>query len=172
MALSTVIKNFRDLTSVTFKDGTGTPLECTPPYCQADLSLSGLGSTSANGKYYDYVAIKPRGDVASLRKTNQREPQVTITFYVADMYNTATNSLNNFIHRTGATYSAAVSTTAATGDVFTCDIVCTVEGTNHGDSADQTITLEDVEIDHDFQVSEDGNTFSVTGTVHGSITFA
>lgn len=171
MALSTVIKNFRDLSSVTFKDGTGTPLECSPPFYNADLKISNLGASynSSTGIYSDYTIIKTKGQRVGIRKTIDREPQLTMTFFVGDLYNTATNCLNAFIHRIGTAYSAAISTTSTIGDVFTCDAVFKIEGTDHGDSADQTVTCEDIIINHDFELSADGNMLTVTADVTGGI---
>jgi hypothetical protein len=66
-------------------------------------------------------------------------------------------------------FASAVSTLGSSADVYTLDVVITVEGTNFGDSADATFTMEDCHL----QVSwSDGDpaTFSISGTCYGAIT--
>ncbi len=74
----------------------------------------------------------------------------------------------DFIRKKGA-YASNVSTTTALGDVYTIDIVLTIEGTDLGDAADHTFTLEDVDCRADFAEGEP-NTLTINGTIYGTIT--
>jgi hypothetical protein len=80
------------------------------------------------------------------------------------------NNIQDAILKKGA-FSAAVSTYAASADVYTLDLVFTIEGSDFGDSGDHTRTYEDVECSIAFSEGEP-NTFTVSGTVYGAITLA
>lgn len=162
MALSTVTKNFTDGTIV-LSDGTGTPLTCTVQADGGDFSLAGL-----QGKYLNAVSkYESRGRVTSIRRGARIYPTVSFTCQMRQFTSASSNQITDFLHQTGS-YSAAVSTRSET-DVFAFDITFTVEGTDHNDAADHTITLTDV-VMTDFSFSEgDPNTFSFSGEVIGSI---
>ena len=65
MAISSVVKNFRDGTIV-LSDGTGTPLTVTIQFENGDLSISGT-----NQGNYEHTKYLDRGELGSIRKTNR-----------------------------------------------------------------------------------------------------
>jgi hypothetical protein len=74
-----------------------------------------------------------------------------------------------FLTKLGA-YSANVSTLGSgTAMPYTVDVRLTIEGTNFGDTADETFTAEDVRCRISFSESADGYSISVTGKVYGSV---
>ena len=162
MAISSVVKNFRDGT-ITLKDGTGTPLTLTVLYENGDFSASGFNQ----GNYEKNVYLD-RGEFGSLRKTNRSFPTFTFSAYMSDLSDGTNQNLFDIINKLGA-YAAAVSTLGASADVFTLHVVLAVEGTNYGDASDHTLTLNDCVTAIDF-AEGDPNKFTVTGTCYGTIT--
>lgn len=171
MAESTVVKTSRD-GSIVFKDGTGTPLDYTLTFDTGDFAISGMNAVNDEaGKYYNHVKVHSRGELVSRRKTDRTYPAVSGSMYMRSFHHASEERFNDFIQGLGA-YAARVSTTGANADVFCCDIIFTVEGTNHGDSADETVTLNDVIITGwDFAEAMEGNTFTFNGEVTGEIAF-
>lgn len=171
MAESSVVKTSRD-GSIVFKDGTGTPLDFTLTFDTGDLAISGMSAVNdLNGKYYNHTEIQSRGELVSRRKTDRVFPTVGGSMYMRSFHHATEERFNDFIQGKGA-FASRVSTTGASADVFCCDIVFTVESTNHGDSADEVVTLNDVIIDAwDFAEAMEGNTFTFGGMVTGEIAF-
>ena len=164
MAASAVIKHFTD-GSITLKDGTGTPVTLTVPFSAGDLSLSGLAQ-DALGRATN--AYESRGTLNSLRRGAREYPTVSFSAHMADLSDASDRTIVDFLRKKNS-YSANISTTATTGDVYTVDIVLTIEGTDLGDATDHTITMEDVDCRIDFSEGEP-NTFTINGTVYGTIT--
>jgi hypothetical protein len=164
MAASVIIKHFTDGT-ITLKDGTGSPVTLAVPFSAGDLSLSGLAQ-DALGRATN--AYESRGALNSLRRGAREYPTVSFSAHMADISDGSNTTIVDFLRKKGA-YAANVSTTAATGDVYTVDIVLTVEGTDFGDASDHTVTMEDVDCRIDISEGEP-NTFTVNGTVYGTIT--
>ena len=164
MPASTVVKNFRDAT-INIKDGTGTPIEMTVSLENGDFSLSGLMSGQKETSVY-----MDRGAFASIRHTNQTFPTISLSAHMAYLTDNTNGSLLDVVRKTGE-FSSAVSTLGANADVMAYLVELVIEGTDHGDSADHTITLDDVVMSVDFSEG-DPNSFSLSGTVYGSITIA
>lgn len=164
MPASTVIKNFRDGT-LQIEDGTGTPLTMTVSLENGDFSLSGLISGQKETSVY-----LDRGDFATIRHTNQAFPTVSLTAHMAYLSDGSNGSLVDVVRKTGQ-FASAVSTLGANADVLAYKMTLTIEGTDRGDSADHTITLDDVVLAVDFSEG-DPNSFSLSGTVYGTIALA
>lgn len=162
MALSTVIKNFRDGT-ITLKDGTGTPLDVIVQFEDGDFNIAGL-----NQGNYEVTPYLDRGEFSSLRKTNRKFPAFSFTAKMTELSDATNENLLDMVMKSGA-FAAAVSTLGASADVFTLDVVLAVEGSNYGDASDHTLTMEDCHLSIDFSEG-DPNKFTVNGTVYGTIT--
>lgn len=164
MAISSVVKNFRDGT-LTFEDGTGSPITLVVQYEEGNFSLSGLqeGLTEIN-TYLD------RGVLGSVRKTNASFPTFSFNAYLTDISDGSDTTLPDLVMKTGA-YASAVSTLGANADVMTYKLTWVVEGTNFGDSADHIVILNNAHIMIDMSEG-DPDTFSVSGTVFGTITMS
>ena len=156
MALSTVTKHFTD-GSITLKDGTGTPLTLTVALSVGDLTISGL-ETDTLGRAVN--AYETRGVLRSLRRGARVYPTVSFSAHLADVTDATDKTLFDFILKRGASASN-VSTTAGTGDVYTLDVVFTIEGTDLGDAADHVITLEDVHFTEGAEVKEGDLLFTI-----------
>jgi len=163
MAASVIPKHFTDGT-ITVKDGTGSPVTLTVPFTVGDLSLSGLAQ-DALGRATN--AYETRGVLNGLRRGAREYPTVSFSAHMADLSDGTDHTLVDFLRKKNS-YSANVSTTATTGDVYTVDIVLTVEGTDLGDASDHVITMEDVDCRIDISEGEP-NTFTINGTIYGSI---
>jgi hypothetical protein len=162
MAASTVIKNFRDAT-VLFADGTTpTPLSLTLALEAGDLALSGLNESNT-----EVTTYLDRGELATVRKTNRSFPTVSMTCSMADLSDATDKLIWDAINKTGA-FASAVSTISGS-DAYGLKITLTIEGTNFGDSADHVIIMNGVHCSIDFSEG-DPNTFTINGTVYGSIT--
>lgn len=163
MPISSVIKNFRD-GSLTFSDATTpTPLSLTVAYEAGDFSIDNL-----NEGLVDTTAYLDRGEFQTLRKTNRVFPSISFTAHFTDLSDASNATLYDLARKSGY-FASAVSTLGANADAMTYKLVFTVEGTNFGDSADHTLTLNDVRVT--VSVAEgDPDTYSISGTVYGAIT--
>lgn len=163
MPISSVIKNFRD-GSLTFSDATTpTPLSLTVAYEAGDFSIDNL-----NEGLVDTTAYLDRGAFQTLRKTSAVFPSVSFTAHFTDLSDASNATLYDLARKSGY-FASAVSTLGANADAMTYKLVFTVEGTNFGDSADHTLTLNDVRVT--VSVAEgDPDTYSISGTVYGAIT--
>jgi hypothetical protein len=86
---------------------------------------------------------------------------------MADLSDATDKLIWDAVNKTGA-FASAVSTISGS-DAFGLKITVTIEGTNFGDSADHTIVMNGVHCSIDF-AEGDPNTFTINGTVYGSIT--
>ena len=137
MAASTVIKHLFDGT-ITIEDGTTpTAVSLTVPFTQGDFGASGLGSTLREIAKYE-----TRGTFHSARYTARRYPSGSFTAMLADLSDGTDGTLVDFALNQ-ASYSANVSTLGASAEVYAVKLTLTIEGTDHGDSADHTIELDD-----------------------------
>lgn len=164
MPASEIIKHFTD-GSVTVKDGTATAVTLTVPFTAGDVAISGIAA-DALGRATN--AYETRGVLVGLRRGAREYPTFSMSVMVADLSDGSNTTILDFIRKKGA-YAANKSTTEAKGDVYTIDIVLTIEGTDLGDAADHTFTLEDVDCRADFSEGEP-NTLTINGTIYGTIT--
>ena len=165
MAESNIVKNFRDGT-LSLLDGTGTPVTYTVTIESGDLKVSGQNFT---GKSYEIATYEDRGELCGLRKTTRKYPSGTFSCHFRGFTGaTGSGTVKDFLLFRNA-YSGNTSTTSL-GDVKTVDIKLTIEGTDLGDSADHTTTLEDCVIDAvDFEEG-DPNKLTINFRVLGLIT--
>ncbi len=162
MPASTVVKNFTD-GSLIIADGTGTPIDVTVKFANGDFSISGLKKALR-----ETVAYQSRGVLSSVRHTAQTFPTFSFSAQMSEFTSASDNSLADAVLKNGA-FASAVSTLGANADVYTLNLTFRVEGTNFGDSADHSFTLGNCELSLDF-AEGDPNTFTINGTVYGSIT--
>lgn len=163
--MSGVIKTQFDQGSIAIADGTTpTALSCTVQFDQADLSVSQI---SPNLR--DQAAYSTRGRLRSLRMTDRVYPSGSLSLMMTEFTDGTNGNVLDMLHGTSGTpYASRVSTTTAKGDLMTFDIVITIEGTDLGDSADHTITLEDCHIVPDF-AHGDPNTITLNFTMYGAV---
>ena len=159
MAESVTPKNFRDGT-ILIEDATGVPLNYTVAYEAGDFSFD-IGK--------DEIAVyMDRGAVASVRKTNQGLPTGSFSVHFRELTDGTNETLTDILDAAGS-FSSAVSTLGANADVFTVKLTFTIEGTDHGDASDNSISFDDCYAT--WSMSEgDPNTTSVSWTCYGTTT--
>ena len=161
MAHSTTIKNFRDGTLL-INDGAGSPAAHTVQFEAGDFSVSGL---LPNQK--ELTTYMDRGDLASIRHTNQTFPSGSFTMHMADLTDAGYSTASDLMLKKGS-HASAVSTLGANAEVYTVKLTLTIEGTDHGDGNDHTIVLDDCACSVD--VAEgDPNSVSVSFTCYGTV---
>lgn len=132
MAISSIIKTKRDGT-LTFSDGTRT---LTVQYEQGDLQIDIPGAT--------IVATLDRGEFGSppsLRKGDDQPITGSFTAYLRDISDASYATLEEMVTNGGYYASTHTSTLGANAEVKTQTLLWTIEGTNHGDSTDHTVSL-------------------------------
>jgi len=151
--------------SMTLLDGTGTPVTLALQYSDGDFSGTNLAD-----KLNEVVAIAPRGKFKTLGSGARRYPEISFSVFCGNIVGSSTSAPGTpleFLGGYGA-YSANVST-LGTGRRMTVDVRLTVEGTDYGDAADETITFEDCHLTGTYTESMEGNKLSVTGTCYGAV---
>jgi hypothetical protein len=162
MAASTVIKHLYD-GSITVEDGTTpTAVSLAIPFTVGDLSLDTLQESGRGVQAY-----QTRGSLHSVRLAAKEFPTVTFSAQLADLSDATDGTLVDFVLKQ-ASYSANVSTLTGS-DVYAVKITLTVEGTDLGDTADHTITLDDVHCTMAIAEGEP-DTVTISGTVYGAVT--
>lgn len=161
MAASQIVKHFTDGVLVA-KDGTATPVSLTLSFTLGDLTISGLNQARRATNAYE-----ARGALTSLRKGAKAFPTGSFSCQIADFSDATERTALDFFLKQNS-YSANKSTTEAIGDVYTVDLVLTVEGTDLGDAADHVITLEDCDCSLDLAEGEP-TTLSVSFTCYGTL---
>lgn len=159
--MSQIVKHQFD-GSITLKDGTGTPVTLTVQFSNGDFTVDGMQESDRAP-----IPYETRGALVSLRKGARSYPTGSFSAMMTAFTDATHKTLYDWVHRRGQ-YTALVSTTTAKGDLFTSDIVLTVEGTDVGDSVDHVFTLEDCHISMGMSEGEP-NTFSLSFTVYGAI---
>jgi hypothetical protein len=156
MAESTVVKNFRD-TTILIEDGTGTPLNYTVAYEPGDATFD-IGK--------DEIAVyRDRGDVASVRKTNQGLPSGSFSCHFRDLTDGTDETLTDILDKKGA-FAAAISTLGADADVYTVKLTFTIA--EPGSPPDHTISFDDCYCTWSFSEG-DPSSVSVNWTSHGTV---
>ena len=163
MPISSVVKNFRDGT-ILIEDGTTpTPISLTVQYESGDFSISGL--TESNTEVTTYL---DRGDLGSVRKTSRTFPTFSFSAHMTDLSDATQKTLWDAVNKSGA--FAAAATTIASSDVYGLKVTLTIEGTNFGDTpTDHILTMNGCHMSIDF-AEGDPNSFSLNGTIYGTIT--
>ena len=133
MAISTIVKNKRDGTLVLTDNAAAKSL--TIAYEAGDFTLNVPGYSVSH--YPDRGAI---GSPPSIRHVDDQPMTGTFTAYMRDISDATYATLEEIIlGPSGYVGSNWVSTMGANGEVFTVTATWTIEGTNHGDSADHTV---------------------------------
>lgn len=160
---SAIVKNFRDAT-ILIEDGTTpTALGVTVQFEAGDFSADGFTEGLV-----DVTTYLDRGEMGSLRKLSRTFPTFSFTAQMTDLSDATDKLIFDIVRKAGA-FSSAKSTLGTNADVYTLKVTFTVEGTNFGDSADHVLILNDCRLS--IGVSEgDPNSFSISGTVYGSVT--
>jgi hypothetical protein len=162
VALSSVVKNFRDGTLVISDATTPTPITLTVQYESGDFSLSG-----ANEGNTEVTTYLDRGDLGSLRKTNRTFPSGSFTAHFTDIRSTE-KTLWALATWSGPFATALSSLTTSDAKTYKT-LVWTVEGTNFGDAADHILTLGDVRIDSVDVAEGDPNSYTINFTCYGTV---
>ncbi len=163
MAVSTVVKHFTDV-SVLLSDGTGTAVTLAIPRLMTGVSVSGIKQSQRGVQAY-----QTRGSLHTLRLGALEFISGSMQVMLADVSDASAGEMKDFVLKQNA-YSSNVSTRGASAEVYTVDVVITIEGTDHGDSADHTITLSDCHFTFDI---EDGEPLvdSYSFTCYGGVAF-
>jgi len=161
VALSNVIKNFRDGTLIIADGTSGTPLQITVSFDQGDFSISGL-----KAKLAETTAYETRGQLRSVRHTTRIYPTGSFSCMMADFSEASTGTVADAILKTGA-FAAAVSTKGADADVYCLSLSFICSGISHGDASDHSFSLNDCECSIDFSEG-DGNSFTINFTMYGA----
>ena len=164
MAISSVVKNFRDGQLVISDNTTPTPIALTVQYEAGDFSIT--GQNEGNVEVTTYL---DRGELGSLRKTNRTFPTGSFTAHFTDLSDATDKTLFNMATWTGA-FSAAVSSITGSDVKTYKTLVWTCEGTNFGDPADHVLTLNDVRIDSVDIAEGDPTVYTINFTVYGAVT--
>lgn len=161
MAESTQPKNF---TNGTLTITAGSLAAYTVAVEQGNLSISGLVAAQKEA-----ILVEDRGVFSTLIPGKQVYPQITFTAYLRDLTDATDITLVGICLRLGA-HVAATSTLGANRP-YTTDFLWTMDGTSFGDSANHTVTLEDVRWSDVSFAEGDINTVTMTGTAYGALTF-
>ena len=130
---------------------------------QGNLAISGLTAAQREA-----LLVEDRGVFSTLIQGKQVYPKITFTAWLRDLTDATDVTLVGICLRLGA-HVAATSTLGANRP-YTTDFLWTMDGTSQGDSANHTVTLEDVRWE-DVSFSEgDINTVTMTGTPYGALT--
>ena len=136
MAASTVTKHFTD-GSIVLSDGTTpTPVSLTVAADMGDFSVDSITEGQREA-----VPYQSRGVLHAVRKGAKVFASGSLSFMLADVSDATDQTVIDFV-LAQASYSANKST-RANDDVYCFDIKITIEGTEFGDTADHTITMND-----------------------------
>ena len=159
---NSIVKNFRD-GQIILKDGTGTPIAVTIEFESGDFSISGLAANA----HTEVTTYLDRGSLGSVRLTSQSFPTWSFTCHMVEFSDAVTKTVWDAVNKTG-TFAAAIST-ITNSDVYGLDCVINIEGTTLGEATDHTLTLVGNRITLDF-AEGDPNSFTINGTMYGSMT--
>ena len=160
---STVIKHFTD-GSMSFSDGTGSPVTLAVPFCVGDMSLSALTAVQRAETAYE-----TRGVLNSVRLGARVYPTGSFSFQSAEYTDATLVTAQDYILKQGS-FSANISTLLPT-EVYAFDIIWTVEGTDLGDAADHVCTITDCRVTLDVGEGEP-NTHTLSFTIYGTVTWS
>ena len=130
---------------------------------QGNLALSGLTAAQREA-----ILVEDRGVFSTLITGKQKYVGVSFTAYLRDLTDATDVTLVGICLRLGA-HVAATSTLGANRP-YTTDFLWTMDGTSQGDSANHTVTLEDVRWEEVTFAEGDINTVTMTGVSYGAMT--
>jgi hypothetical protein len=162
-AVSTQPKNFQKGT-LTLIDGTGTPVTLVVQLTEGDFKCSELMQYLNAPTIYSARTI-----FVGLGSGAPSYPKWSISAKVGNIVGSATSGTGTALEfATGkGAYSANVSTIGASRRMVV-DAKLTIEGTDWGDSADETFTMEDSLISIDFSEGEQ-NKITISGQCLGNV---
>ena len=156
MPISTIIKTKRDGSLLIRDNGAANTL--TVAFEAGDFSLTIPGPSVINSLDRGEFGTTP-----SLRYGDDAPMTFSFTANLRDLSDATFATLESIILQSGFVGSTWVSTLGANGEVFTLDLVWTIEGTDHGDAADHTITLTHCVLTGTL-AEGDPDTISISGT--------
>lgn len=158
--MSTVCKTKRDGT-LTISDGSATPKTLEIAFTAGDLSIDIPGPTVVN--------VLDRGQLGSapcVRYGDDQPMTFSFTAQFHEIGNAASATLADIIAQSG--YVASDWTTVLNGgdgEVFAVDLLWTIEGTDHGESSDYSISLENCVLSGSISEGET-DTLNISGTAY------
>jgi hypothetical protein len=128
------------------------------------------GDFSMNAPQENRLNFLDRGRlVSSVRYGDDQALTGSFSVYFRDTTDAAAATLMDILNQSGYVSTAPwVGTLGANAEVFTCDLRLTIEGTDHGDAADHTITITDVSFDYTM-AEGDPNVITVNWQSHTEI---
>ena len=158
MSISTTVKVARDGQLTLRDNNTPTANTFIVDYEAGDFSFSDDKT--------ERIVIRDRGVIVGLRKGDESVASFSFTCFMRDFTDASGATIVDIIEKTGS--AAAWVSTGGTGyEQYLLDVILTVEGTDHGDDADHTLTLEKCFLRWEFAESKDGNAITVTGECYG-----
>lgn len=151
--------------TITLLDGTGTPVTLTMTTDRGDLKVTNLSA-----KLNAPMPLTRRGRFGSLNRGERLFIGVSLTAWVGNLVGSSTSVPGTpfeFLTKSGA-YSANVSTLGANRE-YCVDLRITNEGTNFGDTADETLTVEDMVAVCEWAEAIDGNVLTISGQGLGAV---
>ncbi len=152
--------------AITLADGTGIPVTLALVYDRGDLKIDGLGQ-----KLNEPVHVTRRGKYVSTAFGARRFPSISFSAWCTNWVGsstTAPGSVLEFVTGAGA-YSANIST-LGTGRPMAVKLTLAIEGTNFGDSTDESVVANNVMITSiAWEESETGNVLTFTGEILGTV---
>lgn len=107
--------------------------------------------------------------VSSVRYGDDQPLTGSFSSYFRDTTDSGVATLFDILNQSGFVSTAPwVSTLGANAEVFAVDLRLTIEGSDHGDGADMTITITDVSLDYAF-AEGDPDTTSVNWQSHTDV---
>jgi len=162
MAYSTVVKVKRDgLISLADNSGFGGANTLDIAYEPGDFSMNAPQESRNN--FLDRGRL-----VSSVRYGDDQPLTGSFSAYFRDATDAGVATLFDVLNQSGFAGSNWVSTLGANAEVFAVDLRLTIEGSDHGDGADHTVTITDVSLDYTF-TEGDPNTTSVNWQSHTDI---
>ena len=142
MAYSTIVKTARDLVlALADNSGFGGANVLTIAYEPGDWTMSVPKEERVN--------LLDRGVLVSrVRKGADQAITGSMSTYFRDATDAAVATLFDILNDSGYVGSNWVSTLGSTAEVECFDHRATIEGSDHGDGADHTITVTDVSVDY------------------------
>jgi len=160
MAASVVPKIMRDGV-ITILDGAASPASYTVSYEDGDFSF---------GKDKDArIVVRDRGNIVGVRKGDSPVISGSFTVHQRDFTDGTSLTLVDMLDKTGAA-SSHTSTGSGAFENFMVDFKLTIEGDDHGDSADGTATFSKCVASWSFTEGQP-NKISVSFECFGGITF-
>ena len=124
MALETIVRTLRD-TKITFNDNGILTFDIT-------LERGTLTYTVGPPTVEEFLDRGQHTVPPSLRYGDDGIVSGSVSGYLADMTDPAVETLNDLLHQSGYLGANWVSTLGANSEVFTVEMVVTIEGTAHG----------------------------------------